>query len=553
MKKITILFLGFISLGVFSVYAQEDTPDYGQVTGNFQIDAQLYRDDIKINALAPSDYMRANSWANFAYSLGKFTAGIRFEGYPNTLIGFPNAGGINDGLGIPIRWLNFNNDNFDITLGNFYEQFGNGLIFRSYEEKTLGLDNAMDGLKIKYNLRPGVYIKGIIGKQRYYWQYGPGLIKGLDGELQLNDMFPAFSESDFRVILGGSFVTKYQLDENPTYKLPENVGASAGRLDLRFKGFAVASEYAYKINDPSLDNNYIYKPGQAFMTNVSYSQKGLGIILGTKWVDNMSLRSNRDASLTDLTMNLLPEISKNNVYSLPAFYPYASQPNSEFGIKAEVIYKIKKETFLGGKYGTTLSANFSRVTDIEKTQINDTTPIGARGTYGYNTTFFSIGDELFYQDFNFEISKKWNKKLYTNLSYFNVFYNFNKLRGVAGHENVKANIAIADITYKITGEIAIRTEFQNMFTKQDDGNWGLGLVELTIPGWFFTLIDNWNYGNTVPENRFHYYNFGFGHIHGSSRIQISYGRTREGVMCVGGVCRNVPAANGISLSISSTF
>ncbi|MDD3688236.1 MAG: DUF6029 family protein, partial [Bacteroidales bacterium] len=267
----------------------------------------------------------------------------------------------------------------------------------------------------------------------------------------------------------------------------------------------------------------------------------------------MSLRSNRDASLTDLTMNLLPEISKNNVYSLPAFYPYASQPNSEFGIKAEITYKIKKETLLGGKYGTTLSANFSRVTDIEKTQINDTTPIGARGTYGYNTTFFSIGDELFYQDFNFEISKKWNKKLYTNLSYFNVFYNFNKLRGVAGHENVKANIAIADITYKITGEIAIRTEFQNMFTKQDDGNWGLGLVELTIPGWFFTIIDNWNYGNTVPEKRFHYYNIGFGHIHGSSRIQISYGRTREGVMCVGGVCRNVPAANGISLSISSTF
>ncbi|MDD3687884.1 MAG: DUF6029 family protein, partial [Bacteroidales bacterium] len=292
MKKITILFLGLISLGVFSVYAQEETPDYGQVTGNFQIDAQLYRDDIKIDAFAPTDYMRANSWANFAYSLGKFTAGIRFEGYPNTLIGFPNAGGINDGLGIPIRWLNFNNDNFDITVGNFYEQFGNGLIFRSYEEKTLGLDNAMDGLKIKYNLRPGVYIKGIIGKQRYYWQYGPGLIKGLDGELQLNDMFPAFSESDFRVILVGSFVTKYQKDENPTYKLPENVGASAGRLDLRFKGFALASEYAYKINDPSLDNNYIYRPGQAFMANASYSQKGFGIILGTKWVDNMSLRSN---------------------------------------------------------------------------------------------------------------------------------------------------------------------------------------------------------------------------------------------------------------------
>lgn len=551
MKKFTILFLSLFGLGIFSVYAQE--VDYGQVTGNFQSDVQYYIEDAKIGAVAVNEDVLANSWANFAYSMGNFTAGFRYEGYMNSLLGYPNSGGKNDGIGIPVRWAMFTKDNFEITVGNFYDQFGNGLILRSYEDKMLGIDNALDGFRIKYNPKPGVYLKGIIGKQRYYWEYGPGIIRGFDAELQINDLISSLMESDFRMSLGGSFVSKYQKEENPIYKLPNNVGSGAGRVDLKYKGFAVLSEYAYKINDPSLDNNYIYKPGQAFLVNATYSQKGLGIVLGTKWVDNMSSRSDRNATLTDLNMNVMPEVSRNHIYTLPAFYPYASQPNGEWGAKAEIMYKIKKGSLLGGKYGTSINLNYSRVHSIERTQINDTTPLSAPGTLGYNTNFFSIGDELYYQDINIEISKKWNKKIYTNLSYVNLFYNYNILRGVAGHDNVLAHIAIADMTYKFTDEVALKTEFQGMFTEQDDGNWALGLLEFTVPNWFFTVFDNWNYGNPDPENRPHYFSFGFGYVHGGSRIQLTYGKQRAGVMCVGGVCRNVPASNGIALSISSTF
>jgi hypothetical protein len=127
------------------------------------------------------------------------------------------------------------------------------------------------------------------------------------------------------------------------------------------------------------------------------------------------------------------------------------------------------------------------------------------------------------------------------------------LMGVKGHENVYAHIAIADLTYKIASGVAIKTEFQGMFTQQDKGNWGLGLIELTIPKWFFTVFDNWNYGNPDVDNRVHYLNVGFGFVNGGNRIQLTYGKQREGVMCIGGVCRNVPASNGLALSISSTF
>jgi hypothetical protein len=551
MKKITIIFLSLFGLGIFSVYAQEN--NYGQINGNFQSDIQYYIEDEKINASAVEEKLLANSWANFTYTLGNFSAGFRYEGYMNSLLGYPNTGGINDGVGIPYRWAMFTNDNLEISVGNFYEQFGNGLILRSYEEKMLGIDNALDGFKIKYNPMAGVYMKGLIAKQRYYWELGPGTIRGFDTEIQFNELIQSFSESSLRFSLGGSFVSKYQKEDNPIYVLPSNVGAGAGRIDIKFKGLNLLSEYAYKINDPSADNNFIYKPGQAFLINATYSQKGLGIVLGTKWIDNMSFRSDRNASLTDLNINLLPEITRNHIYTLPAFYPYASQPNGEWGAKADIMYKIKKGSKIGGKYGTTISLNYSRAHEIDRTQINDTIPISAAGTLGYNTKFFSIGDELYFQDFNIEISRKWNKKIYTNISYVNLFYNYNILRGVGGHDNVHANIAIADMTYKFTDVVALKTEFQGMFTQQDEGNWGLGLLELTIPSWFFTVFDNWNYGNPDPEKRPHYFSFGFGYVHGGSRIQLTYGKQREGVMCIGGVCRNVPASNGVALSISSTF
>ena len=34
---------------------------------------------------------------------------------------------------------------------------------------------------------------------------------------------------------------------------------------------------------------------------------------------------------------------------------------------------------------------------------------------------------------------------------------------------------------------------------------------------------------------------------------LSYGKQREGIICVGGVCRQVPAANGFSVTITSSF
>lgn len=70
-----------------SLFAQ-NTPDYGELHGNFQIDAQYYNPDSAIGAPPVPEKMRMNSFVNLIYTRGKVTAGVRYESYLNTILGF---------------------------------------------------------------------------------------------------------------------------------------------------------------------------------------------------------------------------------------------------------------------------------------------------------------------------------------------------------------------------------------------------------------------------------------------------------------------------------
>ena len=48
-------------------------------------------------------------------------------------------------------------------------------------------------------------------------------------------------------------------------------------------------------------------------------------------------------------------------------------------------------------------------------------------------------------------------------------------------------------------------------------------------------------------------NNALGFLKGANRFEIGYGKKREGIFCVGGVCKTVPSSNGFSLNISSSF
>ena len=122
-------------------------------------------------------------------------------------------------------------------------------------------------------------------------------------------------------------------------------------------------------------------------------------------------------------------------------------------------------------------------------------------------------------------------------------------------------IGVLDINYRINKKHNLRGEFQVLFIDKneegklkDQGNWATVLLEYTVsPHWFLAVMDQYNYDNPDDSKELHYPYFTGGFTKGTNRIALGYGKQRAGLFCVGGVCRPVPASNGFTLSITSTF
>jgi hypothetical protein len=546
MKK-TLYGLLFCSGSIFAQGIQN-----GQLSGNFQSNSQIYFEDTDLGISSenlPSERFLTNSFANIIYSTSNFSAGMRYEANQNSLLGFDKR---YNGEGITYRYAQFNKDGLDITVGNFYEQFGSGMILRAYEERNLGYDNAFDGIRLKYSPFKGVYLKSLVGKQRLYFDNAEGIVRGFDGEISLNETFGTLSEAKTQILIGGSIVSKFQKDLDPIYILPENVASWAGRFNLYHGKWILGAEYVYKYNDPSATNNFIYKEGQALLANVSYSKRGFGFSLAGKRIDNMSSNSDRNLKGQEVSINYLPALTKQHAYALATIYPYGTIANGEMGIQTELNYKVKKGSLIGGEYGMGILANFSNAYSIHKAQIDENTALGESGTLGYTSDFFKLGDEKYFQEFSLELSRKMNRKLRLTGTYINTHYNSKVIVGYDYHGMIKANIVVLEAQYKLKPKHSVRTEIQHLSTEQHEGNWAMGLIEYTVsPHYFFALQNLYNYGNETKK--IHYPNVSAGYTKGTTRFALGYGKQRQGIFCVGGVCREVPKSNGISLSITSSF
>ena len=525
--------------------------DLGQVHGNFQMDAQYYREDSIIGAPDFPEGVGSNAFLNLIYSRGGFEAGMRYEAYLPAMQGFTR----DDGSGIPYRYARYRGKKIDVTAGTFYEQFGSGMILRTYEQWGLGWDNSLDGIRVKGEPLRGLRMTGLIGRQRNARSYkvenlSVGLVRGIDADWSINESFDSLASSKTRVSIGAGFVSRYQTDEDPVLVIPENVAAFSTRLNVSRGGFNFSGEYAQKINDPSSVNNIIYKKGTGILVQTSYAKSGLGISFQWKRIDNMDFRSDRSAVGNNLGLNYLPPQTKQHTYRLATLLPWATQPLGEWSMQTEILYKLKRGTLLGGKYGTNIAFNFSRINALDKTAT-------VNPYEGYTTEFVGKMDSVLFQDINLEVSHKFNKKFKASMSLLHFNYDqslFHQLTGFESSEDVTMDVQIVDLSYRVKRKHTVRLELQHALTKQEFGSWAMALVEYTIaPHYFFAIFDEYNYGNAHEAKRLHYFSGLAGMNIDKYRFQVGYGRQRAGVLCVGGVCRFVPASNGVTLSVIGTF
>ncbi|QUB72125.1 hypothetical protein J4864_08265 [Prevotella multiformis] len=543
MKRYILIGL-LAGIGNVSLCAQEQS-DKLRLSGSIQSDILLPEKDDKTGAETPDGRFLTNTYLDLKATSRYVEAGARLEYLKHPLPGYENDF---KGWGIPYAYLKGRYKNAELTLGSFYEQFGSGFILRSYEERSLGVDNSLQGVRLSYRPWSGVAIKALTGRQRRYWNHNKSWMTGADVEWSIDEQCKFLRQHNTYVTLGASYVNKYEKDEvimtDPTHRLhlPLYVNAFDVRLRVQHRSFNVLAEMAMKSQDPSHDNGYIYRNGYVAMLSGSYSKRGMSLLLQAKRSTDMAFRSSRSMEGSSSFINHLPPFTMEHTYALAALYPYATRPEGEWAYQAMAAYTFPKGSMMGGKYGTTAKVNFSHVHSVRR---NDT---GGSGTDGYGSPFWAWGASTYYQDMDVQLEKRLCKDTKLNLMYMNQRYNQPLLEGHGGM--LRSHIFVADVKQKQAPKTTLRVEGQYLSSKDGDKDWAFGLAELSLaPHWMFTVSDLYNAGNT----HVHYYQGYVTYSGGAHRLQLGYGRTRAGFNCSGGVCRYIPATKGLTLSYNYNF
>lgn len=520
--------------------------------GSVQADVLFPENDYAIGTEKYSDKVLGNVYANYGFFSKWLDGGLRVEYLEHPLPGFePDF----KGWGVPNFFVKGKYKGLEITAGDFYEQFGSGFILRTYEERSLGVDNSIRGGRVKFNGVKGLRLTALAGLQRVFWDWSDhSAVYGGQAEWDMHEHSRWMRDRRIVWSLGASYVLKYERDEdllvpgtNSKLNLPLNVSAFDVRTHFYRSGLDLLAEFAWKSQDPSFDNKYTYRPGTAIMLSGSYSKPGWSVFLQAKRSDNMAFRSRRTQSLTSAFINNLPPFAYQHTYALAAMYPYATQnAPGEYAFQGSLAYSFKRGTRLGGKYGTKFKLNASYICGIDR-KVLEPANGSLMGTDWYEKDSWKLG-ETFYTDVNLQMEKKVSRDVNFNFMYMYQRYNQTQIEGHGGMIN--SNIFVAEGKFRFSKKLTLRAELQYLQTPDDKRDWCYGLAELSVlPYLMFTVSDEWNHGSSM----LHYYMGAVTVNFKGNRLMAGYGRTRAGYNCSGGVCRYVPASRGFQIAYTYNF
>ena len=538
----SLVLIGLMAGLVLRADESSDRKDKGYVTGSFETTTNYYNKDLKTGAVVPDAKSGSNNYLKADYYSNRFSAGIQMEVYAPVLLGY-NAD--LKGAALTGYYLDWTDEDFSITAGTFYEQFGSGLLFRSWEDRALGFNNAVTGARFKYSYGDILKVKALWGMPRFGMKFTSTQVKGGDLSFALSNL--AGWESTY-LALEGSVLHRYERieDEDMARECEPNTVGWSGRLNLEASGFFLKAEYVdagqkyfYDVNYAGTGNMYIARRGNAQLIETGYNGRGLGVNLNLRrleWMENKIVAEPETGNEVNM-LNYVPAMTTQYTYMLTTLHPYSPQVgmikpkyvnSGEMGGQIDVFYNFRRGTAIGGKRGMRVHANFSTYYAIAQ-----------EGT-------LDAGNMLF-RDLSVDVERQWTKKFKSTVLWsmqeYSPSYGANKTTYLS-------NIFVADLLYKYTDTFSTRLELQYLVTFEDQKDWMAALLEVNFaPRWSIYASDMYNHGSS----KVHYYNGGVSYTKSRTRLALGYGRYREGLICSGGVCRNIPAYTGASFTLTTSF
>ena len=547
MKK-TIILITTVLFSCVMTLAQEK----GYVSASLESTNHFYvNDPVNDNFSITEDlpqikeggFYASNNYLKVDYYKGRFSAGTQIEGYFPFLVGYPTN--LNN-MALSNLYANWRDESYSVTVGTFYDQFGSGLLFRSWEDRTLGLNNAIVGARATYNFKNYASVKVLWGIPRLGTGnndghfFGFGLTKvnvaGADLSVSLSDIFSMDKTS---LSVEGSVLNKHEAvsDLYAERGYRPNMFGWSGRVNFDYDGFFAKGEYV-DAGKQMLAANRPPVKGNAQLIELGYNGRGLGVTVTGRRMQQMLQkiytydRDNRN--FTNNALSYRPAMTTQYTYMLTTLHPYNPEIGDqmypgEIGGQIDAFYNFRRGTKIGGKRGMKVHANFSTY-------------------YSLNENYGTKGSTRLFRDFSFDVEKQWTKKFKSVLLYS--MQDYNKISAESGAYIGMSHIVVADLLYKFTSSFSTRLELQYLATKNDRKDWMAGLLEVNFaPHWSVFASDMFNHGDTKR----HYYNAGVSYAMNHLRIAAGYGRYRAGFICSGGVCRAIPAYTGANLTLTASF
>jgi hypothetical protein len=482
---------------------------------------------------------------------------VRYDLFNNSPLLNPQEAYTASGLGF---WnISKNINKLNVTIGSFYDQFGTGTIFRSFEDRNLGIDYAIQGARVIWTPNNDTKIMAFTGRQKYRFDIRPEVLKGINAErhFQANESlgFDVGASAVNRTIDQTTMsniaaaINNYDLKNrfDPTY----NVYAFNAYNTLSYKRISLYTEYCYKtpeaVLNSQLDRMQLLS-GRVYYASLSYSTKGIGINTQFKKIESFSFRTSPLEIQNLGLITYLPSITRQNTYRLLARYNAVAQELGENAAQLEVSYKPQTAYFK--KHMTTVNVNISVVTGPQSFNFDGN---------ALNLADFKANTSRYFREYYIDVSHKFNKKFKMLLGYQNINYNQRLFENKAqGTPYVLAQCFFGEATYKLKPTKSIRMEAQYLYTKQDFGSFVNALIEFNVaPHYSFSVGDMLNiskgYLNAANFEQVHYWNVFGAYTFGPTRFTAGYIKQVEGVNCTGGVCRVEPAFSGARVTLTTNF
>lgn len=520
MKQIFILLL-LAGMTVPPLAAQEK----GRLTGGLESNSIYYVKDSKLgdaSSVNPDDHFGSNNYLKLDYTKGKFSAGVQLEGFLPALQGY-DIGTYGDKKAfLGVKYVSWQDDNFGFRVGDIFEQFGSGMVFRSFEDRTLGINNSIEGVFGTYSYENILTLKGLYGRPRLYTDYADSWVRGADLSFSLSNLA---GWQEVMLNLEGSYVSRNEeVSEELAELVKPNLDMYSARANFDWKGFNARVEYVGKGKDLSPALMGATAKGHGLLAELGYSHNGFSILGSYRELKYMSTQLSLNGNGIANILNYLPALTRQYTYMLANLNPYQSNGEGEKGGQIDAYYSLRSKTDRS-KYW-----NFH-----------------ANASMFYSDKATTVKSRLLWRDINADVERQWNKQLKT--TFLVSVQEWSPTHGLDDKTYV-SNIFVLDGLYKFDKKKSIRAEVQYLYSQDYEKDWIAGLVEFNLaPQWSFSLSDMYNMGTTEV----HYYSGSVSYTKKNTRLQLSYGRNRAGYVCSGGVCRYTPAYTGANLTLTTTF